>query len=346
MAVHPGSFLSALSLRGVLESLPVGLFLVDRRQHIVFWNSAAERITGFAAAEAVGRHCSFLEGIPCGRRCGLFDSKVPKPVTGVTCTIRGRDGRRITLAKSVDLLHGADGEVVGGVESFVDISQMTELEKQLRRHALEREQEVRKRTRELEEERAQLREANRELESFAATVAHDLRTPLTPIIGYAEFLQEQYAECLDAQALTVLGEIQSQGRRMLHLMEDLLTLARLGRLDPPGDPVPLAAVLAEVLPELRSLREAAGLEIRIGTLPRLHLPRTLLSELLANLIGNALRYTGPQGGPIEIDQPPQGGRRFFVRDHGPGVAPEEAERIFDPFYRGTHSKSLGGTGIG
>lgn len=346
MTVQSSSFLSALSLTGVLESLPFGLFLVDCNQQIVYWNPAAARITGFAAAEAVGRHCSFLEGIPCGRRCGLFDPKVPKPVTGVVCSIRGRDGRRITLSKSVDLLRGADGAVIGGVESFVDISLMTELEKQLRRHALEREQEVRKRTRELEAERAQLREVNSELEAFAATVAHDLRTPLTPIIGYAEFLQEQYAECLDAQARSVLSEIQSQGRRMLHLMEDLLTLARLGRLDPPREPVPLAEVLAEVLAELRAAREAAGLDIRIGTLPHLALPRTLLSELLANLIGNALRYAGPNGGPIEIDRPPQGGPRFFVRDHGPGVAPEETERIFDPFYRGTHSKSLGGTGIG
>ncbi|MDO3378599.1 ATP-binding protein [Geoalkalibacter halelectricus] len=348
MAATPAEFLSALSLSEVLESLPFGLFLVDCDQHIVYWNPAAARITGFSPAEAVGRHCSFLKGIPCGRRCGLYDPTVPKPVTSVTCTIRNHAGQRVTLSKSVDLLRSPSGEVVGGVESFVDISAMKGLERRLRRHALEREREVRARTRELQQEHIRLQAANRELDAFVHTVSHDLRTPLTPIIGYAEFLRENYRRCLDSQALEILADIETQGNRMLALMEDLLTLARVGRLEPPAEPVDGAAVVGELLGAMRTAIAEAGLEVRVAALPAIRLPRTLLSEIFANLIQNALRYAGQNGGPIEI-----GGRRrgtrceLFVRDHGPGVPKDIAEKIFDPFFRG-HPKEGGpkGTGIG
>ncbi|KIH76077.1 PAS domain S-box-containing protein [Geoalkalibacter ferrihydriticus] len=348
MTSTSAEFFSALSLTEVLETLPFGLFLVDCDQHIVYWNPAAARITGFSPEEAVGRHCSFLQGIPCGRRCGLYDPAVSKPVTNVTCTIRGRDGKRITLSKSVDLLRTPLGKVVGGVESFVDISPMKGLERRLRRHAFEREREVRLRTRELEEEHARLQAANHELDAFVHTVSHDLRTPLTPIIGYAQFLHEHYRDRLDEQALAILEDIESQGTRMLALMEDLLTLARVGRLDPPDTPVSVADVVYELQGEMRAAIGEQGVEIRVESLPEMRLPRTLLSEIFANLIQNALRYAGAAGGPIEIGGRRQGGScALFVRDHGPGVPAEIADKIFDPFYRGElRAHTPNGTGIG
>lgn len=339
-------FFNVLSLNQVLETLPLGLFMVDRQQNIVYWNPAAERITGFSAEEAVGLHCSFLRGIPCGRRCGLYDPAVPKPVVGTTCTIRDRRGHRMTLSKSVDLLMSEDGEVIGGVESFIDISEMKGLERSLRRSAYEREREVRRRTRELEQERMQLQSANRELDAFVYTVSHDLRTPLTPIIGYAEFLREHCRDKADEQSLALLGEIENQGRRMLNLMEDLLTLARVGRIEPPSEPLALTDVVYEVLGELRSTIAEAGLEFRVGPLPVLRMPRTLIHEVITNLVVNALRYAGPAGGPIELGSGSKGRCSFFVRDHGPGVSAFEREKIFDPFFRGINSGEVRGTGIG
>jgi PAS domain S-box-containing protein len=340
-------FLSALSLNNVLETLPIGLFIVNLNQEIVYWNPAAERITGFSSQEAVGQHCDFLRGIPCGRRCGLYDPAKPKPIIGTSCTIRDREGLRLTLSKSVDFLYGDDGRVIGGVESFVDISEMKGLERRLRRHAYEREREVRRRTRELEEERAQLRTANRELDAFVYTVSHDLRSPLTPIIGYAEFLRDHYRDQLDDQALGLLGEIEGQGRRMLSLMEDLLTLARVGRIEPPSEPLSLTDVVYEVLGELRSTIAESGVEIHVGSLPAVRVPRTLISEVVLNLVLNALRYGGPKGGPIEIGTSKKGNTcGFFVRDHGSGVPAEEREKIFDPFFRGEKFRDIKGTGIG
>ena len=71
-------FLAALGQTQLLGTIPSGLFLVDDKQIIVYWNPEAERITGYPASEAIGRHCSFLEGIECGSGCGLFDNDAPK----------------------------------------------------------------------------------------------------------------------------------------------------------------------------------------------------------------------------------------------------------------------------
>jgi signal transduction histidine kinase len=192
-----------------------------------------------------------------------------------------------------------------------------------------------------------LADANRELETFVYTVSHDLRSPLTPILGYAELLQDLYREKLDDQALDFLEKIKSQGNRMMALMEDLLDLATIGRLDRPAKPVDLQAVVQQVKKDLATSLLAAGNDVRIEELPKLRVPSTLLSQLCDNLIGNALRYAGREGGPIEVGGERDGSRvRFFVRDHGPGIPEEERSRIFEAFYRGSTGKSVAGTGIG
>jgi PAS domain S-box-containing protein len=117
---------------------------------IVYWNPAAERITGYSAQEVVGQHCSFLEGIPCQEKCGLFFGKKKKPVVGISCSVVNKDGQRIELSKNIDLLRNAEGEVIGGIEAFVDITRLKSLENSLRG-------EVEDRTRELELEKAALR---------------------------------------------------------------------------------------------------------------------------------------------------------------------------------------------
>jgi PAS domain S-box-containing protein len=458
LAEKARNLLHILSLQKVLGTIPSGLFLVDRDERIVYWNAEAERITGFPAEEVVGKHCSFLEGIPCGQTCGLYDEKVEKPLIGATCTVRCRRGRRLTLLKNVDYLRDNQGNIVGGIESFIDITRREELETKLLRHARELEMRIKTRTAELEEERTRLktaldamtdlayiidgnwrvvfmnramletfgaqaeetcyrefqerekpcpdcplaqvlagrtvreeryvertrrtyeiihtplkaadgtvqklavyrditerkeaeeklRQANRELDSFVYTVSHDLRTPLTPIIGFAEFLREEYGGCLDEKALDILGEIENQGSRMLALLEDLLALARVGQPAFAEQEIDVARVVKEVLEDLEeSIREAGAEVLVIPPLSPLAISPSLLSEVFANLIGNALRYAGAPGKPIEIGGITEGKRvRYFIRDHGPGVSTRERDRIFDLFYRGLKTENIPGTGLG
>ncbi|HEY7744762.1 MAG TPA: ATP-binding protein, partial [Desulfuromonadales bacterium] len=192
-----------------------------------------------------------------------------------------------------------------------------------------------------------LQAANQELDAFVYTVSHDLRTPLTPIIGFAEFLKEQYGDRLDAQGIDLLDEIEKQGEKMLALLEDLLALARVGRIETPAKKVDVTAVVQQVLDELSEAINRDGIIVTLNALPPLKVPETLLAQLFSNLVGNALRYAGGAGARIEIDGEAGDGRiLYYVRDHGPGIPAEERSLIFDLFYRGSTAGKSIGTGIG
>jgi signal transduction histidine kinase len=134
---------------------------------------------------------------------------------------------------------------------------------------------------------------------------------------------------------------------MLCLLEDLLALARVGRLGQTIEPVESSLVVDEVIAGLASQIIAAGMDVRKGELPSLRVPQTLLVQLFDNLIGNALRYGGKDGGCIEVGGERFGVRtQFYVRDHGRGIPLDERERVFDLFYRGSSSGGIEGTGVG
>lgn len=188
--------------------------------------------------------------------------------------------------------------------------------------------------------------ANRELDAFVYTVSHDLRTPLTAIIGYADLLKDQYADRLDEQAIDCLNEIGSSGEKVVRMMEDLLALAKLGQVARPATPVD-AREIAEEVANLLQHQNGAQVSISIGALPALRIPRTLLTGIFSNLIENALRYGSKPGDVIEVGGERAWDRvRFYVRDHGPGIPTGEQTRIFEVFSRGSTGQGQEGTGVG
>lgn len=442
--------LAEYPLETLLQTIPTGLFLVDTDLDVVYWNAEAERITGFSAEEAVGSHCSFLEGIPCKEKCGLYSNEVEKPVIGISCSVRHKDGQRVELTKNVDLLRNENGEVIGGIEAFVDISRLKQLEKSLR-------SEVEDRTSELELEKAalrsvldrmidpvyicdseyritfinqamheifgditgklchqalhsykeicdacpisevlsggvvrrervlekvgkifeivhtpypvaekpthklgvfrditerkaaekQLQQANRELDAFVSTVSHDLRSPLTPLIGFAELLEERNALQLDDIGRESLAEIKSTATRMKVLLEDLLTLARVGQLKDPAQNVDVTRVADDVMLELSDKIMERQAKVDIGKLPNIRIPESLLTDLFRNLLGNALKYAAIKDPRIEISGEAFPDHvRYRVIDHGPGIPQDERDEIFEPFRRGSSSFDHPGSGIG
>jgi hypothetical protein len=231
-------------------------------------------------------------------------------------------GKQAWLDTNKIPLHDGEGRVMGILGTFEDITE--------RKQAEER-----------------LKETNQELDAFVYTVSHDLRTPLTPIIGYADFLHESCRDRLDKQALDCLAEISASGEKMMVLMEDLLTLAKVGQIERPAKPVDVNQVVQGVAKELGSRILDAGLTMKWESLPALQVTKSLLAQIFDNLIGNAVLYAGREGGPIEIGGERNGKVvRFFVRDHGPGIPAEERSRIFEVFFRGTTGKMVRGTGVG
>ena len=231
-------------------------------------------------------------------------------------------GKQAWLDTNKIPLHDGEGKVVGILGTFEDITERKQAEEALL-------------------------EANRELDAFVYTVSHDLRIPLTPIISYAEVLQETCRDQLDKQSLGYLAEIEAQGYRMQALMEDLLSLAKVGQVQSPVEPVELNTVVDDVLIDIGSLIAEEGIVVEKKSLPELRLPETLLAQLFSNLIGNAICYAGKNGNPIKIGGERSGDvARIFVRDHGPGIPQEEHSQIFDLFYRGTTGAKIPGTGVG
>lgn len=192
-----------------------------------------------------------------------------------------------------------------------------------------------------------LSNANSELEAFVSIVSHDLRSPLASIIGFAEFLQENYKGNLDAQGLDCLKEIETQGERMTALLEDLLVLARTGHVERPVTPTDANVVVTAVLSELSEQLAAHQVTVKQDVLPALHVPEPLLAEMFKNLISNALSYACKDKKIIEIrGKRTQQRVQLCVSDHGPGVSENERDSIFKMFYRGTNGDLCKGTGIG
>lgn len=167
------SLIGHLHLEQALKTIPSGLFMVDMDLRILYWNPAAERITGFAANEALGKHCSFLKGIPCGRKCGLLDPDTSKPIIGVPCSIITKAGERIAIMKNVEMLYNDDGRAIGGIESFHDITLQRQLEKNLRREAFVLEKRVRERTADLEKSESRFRAMLDNMDDFAYITGQD-----------------------------------------------------------------------------------------------------------------------------------------------------------------------------
>jgi PAS domain S-box-containing protein len=113
--------------------LPSGMFTVDKNKKVTSWNNAAERLTGYTTSEVIGKECILFSITPCVEKCGLYAEDVPKPIFGRECLIRKKDGTLINILKNVDALKDEKGNIIGGIECFVDITEKKQNELDIRR---------------------------------------------------------------------------------------------------------------------------------------------------------------------------------------------------------------------
>ncbi|MDD2688551.1 MAG: PAS domain S-box protein [Candidatus Omnitrophica bacterium] len=137
--------------------VPSAIFVVDKDRRVVKWNKKAEEITGYSAAEMIGKECTLFAETPCQDKCGLFSDEVQKPILARRCTIKIKDGRSVTVIKNANLLKNEKGDVIGGIESFEDITDFRQIEERLRETSEELEIRVRVRTAELTRTNEELR---------------------------------------------------------------------------------------------------------------------------------------------------------------------------------------------
>jgi light-regulated signal transduction histidine kinase (bacteriophytochrome) len=220
----------------------------------------------------------------------------------------------------------------------------------LRRRLTRAEQALAELTRTLEqrvsERTAELERTNRELESFAYSVSHDLRAPARAMAGFAGILREDYGPELPPEALRSLGRIEDNAVRMGKLIDDLLELSRAGRTVLQPSQVNMQGLVASVVRDLGAT--AAGAEFRIDALPQVEGDETLLRQVWSNLIQNALKFSRHAAPPrIEIGATRDAARiEYFVRDNGAGFEMQYAHKLFGVFERLHTPSEYEGTGVG
>jgi PAS domain S-box-containing protein len=296
------------------------------------WNRGAERLFGYAAGEAIGQPVSFLwpPGRP-GEEPALLAGLVRgEPAQAIEVVRRRKDGRDVDVSIAISPVHDVQGALTGASVVARDISDRKRAEAEA--HAA----------------RAAAEAANRDLEAFNSSVAHDLRAPLRAIDGYSGVLLEDHGGELGPAARLHLDRIRDATQRMAKLIDGLLTLGRLTRADLRRAPVDLSGLARATFERLRETQPDRDVELVVRDGLARPGDRALLGAALENLLGNAWKFTrGRPDARIEFGASEQDGETvYFVRDNGAGFDMAHASKLFGVFQRLHTASEFEGTGIG
>lgn len=195
----------------------------------------------------------------------------------------------------------------------------------------------------------QLEAANRELDAFAARIAHDLRNPLVGILGMTRIVKRKNTDRLDEQSLGHLQSIISAAERADRMVLDLLAFARLGETPLQRAPVDLGRLLQAAREMVEREAEGRQIDWRIGPMPTVLADASLLEHVFVNLLSNAVKYTRPrERALIEVESlsADAGGHTIRVRDNGVGFDSDNASQLFSPFHRLHREDQFEGNGVG
>ncbi|MFT5041030.1 MAG: PAS domain S-box-containing protein [Hyphomicrobiaceae bacterium] len=236
------------------------------------------------------------------------------------------------------------GRIVRLLGASQNVSEIREVEKEIWALNARLERRVAERT-------AELQRAVSELEAFSYSVSHDLRTPLRTIAGFADLLRDKERDRLDPESIDWLSRIRSSAVRLAGMIDALLQLSRLTRVEPQWGSVDLAAIANEIMEELRS--GDVEREVKMATLGEpeellVHGDKRLLRVVMQNLLSNSWKFThGVEDARIELgSSQSKEGQAWFVRDNGAGFDERHADKLFQPFQRLHGVHEFEGSGIG
>ena len=327
--------------RGLMESAPDAMIIVDTQGRIARVNSQTERLFGYSRSDLLGKAVEIL--VPERYRAkhgdhreGFFHDPRVRPM-GLDLELFGlkRDGSEFPVEISLSPLTSEKEEYV--TAAIRDISE--------RKRA---EEKIRTLNRELQDKIADLAATNKELEAFSYSVSHDLRAPLRQIDGFSKILLEEAGEALPASQRDCLQEIRDGARHLGQLVDDLLNFSRLGRQALVIHSVDLNALLRSVISESQRDTPSRMIEWQIGLLPETNCDSMLMRQVFRNLIANAVKFTRTrQSAVIEVGHNIHNGRNaFFVRDNGVGFNMAFADKLFGVFQRLHLQEDFEGTGVG
>jgi PAS domain S-box-containing protein len=344
-------------LQQLLDSIPIPVYYKDLDGVYLGCNAGFETLIGLPRSDIVGKTMYDLlpkERADIHREADLAMVRHP----GVkTYEVSGlfNDGRSRNVIFTKATFVDADDRVAGIVGASIDITSLRKVEEDLREAYRSLEQKVEERTAELKTAKEAAEAANRSKSLFLANMSHELRTPLNAILGYSRLMKRDGS--LESRQKEYVDIINRSGEHLLELINSVLELSKIeaGRITLEPITFDPAALLNDLHAMFRIRAEAGGLRFEppeTGGLPRLLVADAgKLRQVLINVVGNAIKFTESGSVSIRVAATGQtgGGMRLVVdvEDTGPGIAPEELDKVFEMFEQTESGRlSKGGTGLG
>ncbi len=322
----------------VLDNAPDAIVIVNGTGRIVLFNAQARSLFGHETAAVIGAPIELLlpqrlQRAHLGHRLGFLGAPRMRAM-GEGRELHGvrSSGEEFPVEISLSPIDTEAGRLV--MSAIRDISERKRFELALR------------------EKNEELERASRAKDRFLATMSHELRTPLNAIIGFTGLMLMKLPGPLTPDQEKQLGLVQSSGKHLLSLINDLLDLAKIesGRVELRLDAVACAPLLDEVLQTLRPAAQARGLWLRLEPRPEwpaVRADRRALLQILINLAGNAVKFTQTGGVTLAVSDS-EAGIAIEVHDTGPGISAADRARLFEAFTQvgDARTRSTEGTGLG
>ena len=334
----------------LLEAAHDAIFVRDLDGRITYWNAGAERTYGFSRAQALGQISH-----------DMLSTRFPEPLASIEAATTGSsswdgeltqrcaDGRTIIVESRWAAQRAPDGPLLGFMEVNRDITARKDAEREILLAA----EEVRAVNAALEgrvrERTVHLERANKNLAAFTYSAAHDLRTPLRALSGFAEILLDEYGDRLEETGRGYAGRIQEASRQMAARLDALLHLSQVSRAEMNLQDVDLSAEVTAICDQLRARDPGRRVRVTVQGSVRATADRPLIRTALQELLENAWKFTARREqatiefGTAAVDD---ASLCCYVRDNGAGFDPAYAGKLFQPFQRLHDASDFPGTGIG
>jgi two-component system phosphate regulon sensor histidine kinase PhoR len=303
----------------IIQKAPAGVITMDGQGRITTCNPAAEEITGYSEEQILGRLAQDV--MPCKREedCPIILAMRGQDIESQETVLLNSSGQEVPVMLRAFVLRDDLGVPLGGVIIFQDLTSVKHLEKE-RRHLVN-------------------------------MFAHDLKTPVVGMAGLIRRLRQGKLGPLSEAQMAYLETVDTGMKKLEDLINTFLEFARLDLhlFTPLPSAIQVEEECQEIIASLLPLAEAKGLEL-VTEFPQeilvLQADPLLFRRALENLLGNAIKYAPPQTTVLLQVQRNDGEVRFAVKDHGPGISPQDVPHIFEIFYRGKGAGKEQGFGLG